>query len=1482
MWRAGLYLLPMVVLAGCSLLGPDRVQDDQVLKTQNYRKQNQKCESVNLSTSLLDVKTFRGLIQCLNDNKSLDEIDFWINGGSSGSLASSLRASPSLAAAGFRDDELFPIVDHLNRFLLNDKKKLFAVEKMHQHLTEAELLEEGLDRFGELLRDREFVLNLIQVVKESFFTLQKGKEGQVYVPDPEFLHAVELIAKRLEGDELIRFLELGIGLVDSKAFQDWVRSFSSPSQTGLELPQLVSAVYAYLKADHRYACQEGAISGGAGQPVLRDIRADLLLALFGGSGGSSGPSSAGLASQSPFQVLDQILGTRSDEVKVRVPRVVAFLDELLKDSKGKYEGTQGTGASLLNEIATSLSDLNTPISCLFDGAGESVLQVPNASRHLLFELAKLPNASFAPDLIEKQLPMELMTLGPFCKFPSSLNAGYRNLVRLSQTRIEFQAPGSQAKSASSNRSESAAVVLAETVRALHSVRATWPGCEGRGGAASSETYYPILSWFTEFLSDRGPGQKTSAVAPLLPVLSELSSRGSVAPVLLIFTSLDTKTRLSLFSWMEFFLTPRDEFKLEGRSRSLFDVFANAMTRQSVGTVVSMLKSLAKHSNPDFDEMGRSLKTLHKAYYVNDTHPVVELLLEALRDARKNGPFYASLLVATQKPGFEEAIDAVSKMARRDDGRLKALLGSVTSLFHQFAAEGQFEVRKVSQFPVPRNPLTRQVDPGQIARVVVKRPTGLSQALSPLSGSDCLSLDLNFSIAQVSDPRFGDQMRRLAACQGDRRVQDVVEYLISPSLGQDRSLFRVFSAWISDAVVGGGADDRFNRLNLSYLNNKLMKLTGDGRSLSLAGEIKKIARTLRTWIQGGDGTSSGDRLPVLEPLFELSGRVLDLAGESIGKFESFLASELKDDAFPRRLQTLDELAGKLAKVLERREALVRAGASHRYFTPKLMDEVQRAVDRFECDLTPEQRKARVQEVVEDAKSNRSVATPYATLKELEFGFLRPYLQVISRKLSDPAQNRSNYSALKAHLKFFRRFRMESPRRAIIADPEVTPLYPPELFLKWIQDRSSDFQPVAIVPHGCLVRSVNAHGRLECKKYYTAPRPKVFLYNTMNRFDSVLHQVSFDTPALPFRPAKNLGLEFSYEVAHAWGDQDPENWPEEVKSPVSMADAVKNIVDRPTKLENLDFLASFIGYPKKFPACFGFDPLWPSARLDFLAGWIPKADLPAFKARLFNLRGTTALRGLKEVLSEQAFRGVDNSPAGLEILRDLFWEIYQSTPDPIRQASNLSSLGEANNLSLVPMTVELGMLTQLARFVQPFEKGDEVLTDFVVALVDYLGAPEFERLINELFRQEDGSSQLSNLVLRVIAVLDLVNKDPEVKKNWDELLKQVELIKQNSGVSRADAEKLGRDVLDFFEEKDLEDPTKGSSADFVQRDTAKKVRGFLARRLTQGDFDEVVRAVRKDQPGFANLLQTLIRYLGADEGGIPKFMERLRESLDEPRH
>src|SRR6185295_9248682 len=140
------------VLALCSSCSPGMFGngvDATVANRPGYRHINLACANLDVSGAALDTKTFRSLVKCLNSGDNL----------------APLAALTDKVA----DEDLEPLLSTINKYWLNNPKKLYQVEKTYDDLLAKGLLDPTFKDLGKLLENEEFWTNLIVTLREAYF-----------------------------------------------------------------------------------------------------------------------------------------------------------------------------------------------------------------------------------------------------------------------------------------------------------------------------------------------------------------------------------------------------------------------------------------------------------------------------------------------------------------------------------------------------------------------------------------------------------------------------------------------------------------------------------------------------------------------------------------------------------------------------------------------------------------------------------------------------------------------------------------------------------------------------------------------------------------------------------------------------------------------------------------------------------------------------------------------------------------------------------------------------------------------------------------------------------------------------------------------------------------------------------------------------------------------------------------------------------------
>lgn len=247
--------------------------------------------------------------------------------------------------------------------------------------------------------------------------------------------------------------------------------------------------------------------------------------------------------------------------------------------------------------------------------------------------------------------------------------------------------------------------------------------------------------------------------------------------------------------------------------------------------------------------------------------------------------------------------------------------------------------------------------------------------------------------------------------------------------------------------------------------------------------------------------------------------------------------------------------------------------------------------------------------------------------------RKWVDPILAIFNDAESQQEKRPILRATLNFLKYFTL-----APGASPTETKHYRPDALRDFFQRRATDLQPVSMYYK-------NKKGEFE-------KQPRVRLMNSLDRLDAVLMNVDF---MAPWPVSKNLGLEFLAEMGDAWGDEDPSIWAKEIrekyldhgKKPMTLKQAVDDIVHRASPMENLAFLKNILGFPST-ANCPKFSDV-PEIVVGATGGlpWYLK-DFTVMRPYLYNIEQVVG------VLYENLPDTTHPSRGGLKILRDLFFD------------------------------------------------------------------------------------------------------------------------------------------------------------------------------------------------------------------------------------
>jgi hypothetical protein len=330
-------------------------EDSGVAGTRNYRRVNMACAGIDLSSSTIDVPTFRRLLHCFNSNGGLDPIERLVN-----------RLS---------DSEVRPLVDFSNRYVLNNNRIMYQLERTYYSLSDRKILDNTFTQLGRLLGNQEFVSSGIALLKEG------------YAHDRNVLRAVEHLATKIKADNVADALDVGLTVARAQAFRSAQWWFRGDSPADRSLRDITDSTLAFLQdtADPKHV--------EAGTRLINEV-----------------------ISGNMFSALDTVMGVDEESLRTSVPRVSSFMNVAGKDD-----------ASIFDGLSSLFHYVHRPISCM-----KGSMTLPDGAMHVFAELDRVP-VKDAATFMKYKNTLILMAMNPFCDFPIQVGQYYPAMFQLADT-----------------------------------------------------------------------------------------------------------------------------------------------------------------------------------------------------------------------------------------------------------------------------------------------------------------------------------------------------------------------------------------------------------------------------------------------------------------------------------------------------------------------------------------------------------------------------------------------------------------------------------------------------------------------------------------------------------------------------------------------------------------------------------------------------------------------------------------------------------------------------------------------------------------------------------------------------------------------------------------------------------------------------------------------------------------------------------------
>ncbi|MCC7440640.1 MAG: hypothetical protein IT285_03340 [Bdellovibrionales bacterium] len=971
--------------------------------------------------------------------------------------------------------------------------------------------------------------------------------------------------------------------------------------------------------------------------------------------------------QSLFEALDRFMragaagvATQSD-IQARAARVGAIFQAL-------HSGPAPEPAVGLVKL---FHGLNRPIDCL-----RGAERVENALRWDVRELAEFTPPNEASAEILRRSPLTIAALAPFCDLPSALSEHYGSI-----------------------RSVALTTGMEPMAELLRDAWAT-----GRPGLVPTDRIRrPVVDLLLSLLADTNEAG-TVGISRILPVMAELTDRGVWEDAVLIATLPPESERGKLADAADFVLEPAEE--LEGLS--LYTVIVNVVSRTSALNLYRFARSLSRFVEEKDPIIEPALRSMRSALYVNQAHPFLDLARNILATAPEKQDFYKSVFRIADMPEFASSVKLIAEMA--GDGRLERLVGSVITLFHKHAMEGNYGA--IADAQEPAFAPTRRHD-----LVTADLEPYLFAALPDPEPAACGLMRPGFDLSDYGAADFEAQMGHTLSClergEDNSDFVNAINYLRRARLSSGRPFYE----FQVDVVRSLGA-----ALNAGELGD----LSSRWKASFDSGKFRRLFDVVPYWaeeiVQGNPDDEGGPAIrPLLDAVAPLAAKRAELE-----RLSRLGADVLLDDSFPNLV----------------------AYAEHIYDHPTVPDAPQAPavfpVSRIKATLrarecmsnpTPTQpnpawEARRAAEIVEDYTqgiTNWDLVAGRArkawTRQEFEACVGGPRAGITApdwcqNSLFEKYSNRVHWdgdqSVAKASLNLLRYFTLAPGQR-----PDLQRHYPPEYLGEWFKKKADDYLVVSYI-------------------YPGQARPKVRMVNTLDRLELVLINADLDLDSIPkwirdllgsmmgITVPDNGAKHFLALVGEAWGDEPQEVWPLPIRNkyagsrPPTLREAYVELRTTLVRLSNL------LGFPD-LPNCPGAQ--WPTAN-NQVPDWMVKLigkhlDPQAVRSSLFNLM--QVLPAVEEMLPDY------NGPqrGSLKVLRDMFYELYYSSPPQFRN----SSAKWRNNLSVILHLVRLGLGRQAGRLIRQLPASDQpALRDFFSTLARAAASPHAQGVMETLLQRD----------------------------------------------------------------------------------------------------------------------------------------------------
>ena len=816
---------------------------------------------------------------------------------------------------------------------------------------------------------------------------------------------------------------------------------------------------------------------------------------------------------------------------------------------------------------------------------------------------------------------------------------------------------------------------------------------------------PALRLLDRFLGD-------PAFESMIPVMAEFADRGALEDMLFVVALPRPEDRAPLVDTLSFFTDPQPDLG----NRSIEESLNHLIQKAGAMKLARLALSLRPLIDRDQPVVLPALKSFRTAEFINDAHPFWLLLRNVASHAPEYGDALALMTTIASYPEFEDTVRMTSAFGT--DGRMKELLGTFVTLFHGLAARDSTSIhagREPVFVPERRHNLSSRSVP-------LKPALGSAASASPLDA--CTLLAGNASIADTRSAAFDPEWDELLTClTADQKYSDVRDAL-SDLRTEKTENGESYLAFAIERIKSLS----FTKDELGYFSDRWVSGMDNGKFF-------RILDVAKDW--------TAEHLT--RPLLDLARPLIQESRTEFRHLETFAASVFRRGDSPQILSFLDQVS---RKDLEPSPDPLENHAGRYDF-----GRIVRWVKNKECaafnsgEVPDDYANHRALQVIDEYEN--AVNSWEEPRFRYSFDDLTTRFEPALRKMGDPAQSNPDHGFADSLLNTWRYFSLQ-PGQA----PNQTQHYTPEYLLHFMGDRSNDY-------------------RLISYYYPGAKSPRVRLVNSLDRLELVVINADIDNvDPITHKLGLNLGKKVLTDIALSWGDEPYEIWPKAVqelfppggrKRPRTLQETVAEVYHYQNLLEDL------IGYPKRKKCHEVADPndpvemqkhetwFWdPVHDLTAAANLLMGLDLPALRRNLYNTRQVI------DVIQEEAPGSPSAHQGGLKVLRDFFYELYESTPS--NEHGTLA--GSRNNLSFVTLYAKSGTDRAVSRglrgqdLVEPGAHSyDPVLLDAFSAAVNAATAPELPAVVRTLTSRDLDHRLIWAATRQVFDVLDMADDKPD---------------------------------------------------------------------------------------------------------------------------